>query len=57
MGGVEIDQRLGIPGAGAHQIFGAEAPIHIPDVVVGMGGGEEAGEIDLPVGIVPAPSA
>ena len=35
MGDVEIDQRLHVPIAVRQQIFGAEAPVHVGDVVVG----------------------
>ena len=44
MGGVEIDHRLGVPGSGAEQIFGAEAPIEIADLVIGLGKSGKAGK-------------
>jgi hypothetical protein len=57
MGGVEIDQRLGVPSAIGKQIFGAQPAVDIGDLVIRVCRGKEAGEIDLPVGVLPAPSA
>ena len=57
MGRVEIDHGLGVPAAIGEEIGGAEPPVDIADIVIGLSKRREAGEGDRPVGVVPALAA
>ena len=57
MGRVEIDHGLGIPAAIGEEISGAEPPVDIADIVIGLSQRREAGKRNRPVGVVPALAA